>query len=423
MLLGVIADDFTGAGDIANTLAKGLPREGGMRTAQFTGTPRAAAPSDIEAGVIALKIRSAAVQDAIDASVDALHWLLAQGCQQIVFKYCSTFDSTEAGNIGPVAEALAHELDTSGVVICPAFPAAGRTLYQGHLFVKDRLLSESGMEHHPLTPMTDPDVRRWLRHQTASEIGHISHSTVAEGTEAVGVALAAQRHAHTLIVVDAVSEGDLIAIGKACAGVKLITGGSGIAMALPDNFRHAGHLAQKDSGRNGVAGPAAILAGSCSAATRQQVKAYARHNPSYAIDVRAVMEGSVSADTVLEFIAAQGTNTALVYSSDKPDEVRRMQGRIGRDTIAETLETLFATVAVTLIERGYKRLIVAGGETSGAVTSALNPPLLRVGPEIAPGVPVLFSEGSEPYALALKSGNFGGPAFFKEALRLMEQSR
>lgn len=317
MLLGVIADDFTGASDIANTLAKGLTDETGMRTAQFNGVPQTQAPDNIEAGVIALKTRSAPVQHAVDTALDALRWLRVQGCQQIVFKYCSTFDSTQDGNIGPVAEALAKELGASGVVVCPAFPSAGRMVYQGHLFVGDTLLSESGMQHHPLTPMKDPDIRRWLSYQTTAQAGHVALSKVREGVQALRASLIAGRHAHKLIVADAITDDDLITIGKACAGAKLITGGSGVAMALPRNFQQAGLLVPAHKKTKGISGPAAVLAGSCSGATRGQVDVFAKRNPSYVLDVAAVMAGTVSAHTVLDFIADHGTAVPLIYSSTR----------------------------------------------------------------------------------------------------------
>src|SRR3712207_945526 len=199
MLLGVGGDDFTGSSDIANTLAKA-----GMRTVQYAGVPTALAGGDVEAGVVALKTRSIAPPDAVAQSLAALDWLAAQGCRQFVFKYCSTFDSTPHGNIGPVADALADRLGASPVIVCPAFPATGRTLYQGHLFVGDRLLSESGMERHPITPMTDPDIRRWLALQARSALGHVPWQTASAGPEALRAALDAEGEAgRRLVVVDA----------------------------------------------------------------------------------------------------------------------------------------------------------------------------------------------------------------------------
>lgn len=419
MLIGVIADDFTGASDIANTLAKGLPPEGGLRTAQFSGVPTGPAPAGLEAGVIALKSRTVPAAEAVAQSLAALDWLRAQGCGQIVFKYCSTFDSTPDGNIGPVAEALAAALGVRGVVVCPAFPGVGRTIYQGHLFVHDRLLSESGMQAHPLTPMTDPDIRRFLALQSTGPVGHVPLSTVTRGAAAIAAGLAASER--VLCVVDAVADGDLAAIGQAVAGAALVTGGSGIAQGLPRNFIRAGR-----SGGAGVAqvtarGPAAIIAGSCSGATRGQIDRHAESHPALRIGVPEVMAGATTAETLVGFILSH-PDAPLVYSSDTPQDVATMQARFGRDAVAERLDALFAETARLLFRRGYRRLVVAGGETSGAVAQAvcaeLGAEAMTIGPEIDPGVPVLGLGGG--VALALKSGNFGGPDFFARALRVME---
>jgi uncharacterized protein YgbK (DUF1537 family) len=268
MLLGVIADDFTGASDIANTLAKGLPGQGGLRTAQFLGIPKAPAQKSVEAGVISLKSRSIPADEAVAQSLAALDWLMAQGCRQIVFKYCSTFDSTPEGNIGPVGEALARHLGVQGVVACPAFPTVGRTIYQGHLFVHDRLLNESGLQNHPLNPMTDPDVRRWLAQQSENSVGLVPWSVVRLGADAIQNALRqAAEGREMLVIVDAITDEDLVAIGSACRDAKLITGGSGIALGLPANFIAEGSVAGGPQGSAGVSGPEAILVGSCSGAT------------------------------------------------------------------------------------------------------------------------------------------------------------
>ena len=417
MLLGIIADDFTGASDIANTLAKGVPGQGGLRTAQFLNVPRGKAAGDIEAGVVALKSRSIPAADAVAQSLAALHWLKEQGCRQFVFKYCSTFDSTPDGNIGPVAEALAAALATSGVVMCPAFPGAGRTVYQGHLFVHDRLLSESGLEKHPLNPMTDPDIRRWLARQAKSPVGLLAWPTVRQGPERISAALsqAAQR-GERLVVVDALTEDDLIAVGRACADAPLLTGGSGIALGLPGNFIAAG-LAKGALPRvAGVTGSEAVLAGSCSGATRGQIEHHKRNHPVLAIDVDKVMRGASGADDIVSFVLANAGKAPLAYSSATPEDVKALQDRYGRDKVAHALDGLFADAARGLVAKGIRRLVVAGGETSGAVVSALDLGALTVGPEIDPGVPVLVAEGKDPMALALKSGNFGAPDFFAKAL-------
>jgi uncharacterized protein YgbK (DUF1537 family) len=419
MLIGVVADDFTGASDIANTLTKGLPGEGGLLTAQYMGVPSHDAEADIEAGVIALKSRSIPAQDAITQSLAALEWLLAQGCRQIVFKFCSTFDSTPEGNIGPVGEAMAKRLGVKGVVVCPAFPGAGRTIYQGHLFVRDRLLSESGMEKHPLTPMTDPDIRRWLSHQTNDAVGLVAMETVSEGAEALRKALTqACERGETLVVTDAISNADLATIGAACADAPLITGGSGVAMALPANFIRRGHARGAESRFTGIDGAEAVLAGSCSGATWRQIEVHAKTHPALAINVDEVMSGEVDRKQLLSFLEANRGRAPLAYSSGDPATVAAAQEKYGREAVAERLEALFGETARALVEGGVRRLVIAGGETSGAVVQALGLGALRVGPEIDPGVPILTNaDGS--IALALKSGNFGSEDFLAKALDAM----
>lgn len=417
MLIGVIADDFTGGSDIANTLAKGVAPEGGLRTAQFPGVPAHPAPPGIEAGVVSLKSRSCPVKEAVAESLRALDWLLAQGCEQIVFKYCSTFDSTDTGNIGPVAEALATALDQTGVAVCPAFPATGRTVYQGHLFVQDRLLSESGMQAHPLTPMTDPDLCRVLGRQTRASVGLVPLDVISQGPEAIRAAMASD-----FCVMDAVSDADLLKIGAALADRRLITGGSGIALGLPRNFIRAGRAKGGAMPFVPVTGPGAILAGSCSGATRGQVEHYARDHPTLAIDVPGVMDGRVTVQTLVDFVHANADRAPLAYSSSSPQVVAAVQSRFGRDVLAARLDALFADTARALVASGVTRLVVAGGETSGAVaqavTRALNVDAMQIGPEIDPGVPILTL--GDHAALALKSGNFGARDFFAKALALME---
>lgn len=403
MLLGCIGDDFTGSSDLGNTLVKA-----GMRTVQYVGVPDRPAASEVEAGIVALKSRTVPVKEAIRMSLAALDWLLAQGCEQILFKYCSTFDSTPDGNIGPVCQALADRLGADRVIICPAFPAAGRSVYQGHLFVNDRLLSESGMENHPLTPMTESDLRRWLALQVAEPIGHLPASVVFQGTHAISAHL--QTETARLIVCDAIRDDDLLALGAAADGSKLVTGGSGIAKGLPENFRRAGRLTQKVTDWRGEAGRAAVLAGSCSTATREQV---ARHaGPRMEVSAEKLMAGEVSAEDAAQWALAQ-QGLPLLYSSAEPEVLQAARDRFGREVVAARIEEFFAETAKALIAGGVSRLITAGGETSGAVVEALAPDALDIGPEIAPGVPCLRA-GSD-LVMALKSGNFGGPDFFAQA--------
>jgi 3-dehydrotetronate 4-kinase len=413
MLLGCIADDFTGASDLANTLAKG-----GMATTQFVGIPSRKAPAACEAGVVSLKSRTIPAADAVAQSLAALDWLLAQGCRQILFKYCSTFDSTPEGNIGPVAEALLDRL--GGVaVVCPVFPATGRTLFHGHLFVNGQLLSETGMRNHPLTPMTDPDIRRWLRLQTRGEVGLVAYPVVRQGAAAIGEALAKEAAAgRRLVVTDAVVDDDLMALGEAIAGHRLVTGGSGIALGLPANFRKAGLLSGKGTTFTGAAGKAAALSGSCSTQALAQVEAFAKRHPVLGLLPDAVMDGSMSVDRAFDWTMERIDSLPMVYSSAAPESVKAAQAKHGREKVAEAIEGFFGRLAVRLTQAGVTRLAVGGGETSGAVVTALGAEAFAIGPEIDPGVPALAVEGS-PLRLALKSGNFGALDFYDKAVEVL----
>ena len=357
MLIGVIADDFTGASDIANTLARGHADSPGLRVVQYMGIPDRPADPGAEAGVVSLKSRSIPAPEAVRDSLAALDWLLAQGCRQIVFKYCSTFDSTREGNIGPVAQALAERLDAGGVVVCPAFPTMGRTICQGHLFVHDRLLSESGMQDHPLTPMTDPDIRRWLSHQVPGPVGLVPAPVVRQGADAIRRALADS--GATLAVVDAIDDGDLMAIGRAVAGARLVTGGSGIALGLARNFPGAG---QGDVAQDLVNdAPGAILAGSCSGMTRRQIEAHRRTHPVLEIEVEAVMQDRLGAGEVAAFLLDRLGAAPLAFSSGDPAQVAAMQARHGREAVAARLDALFGDVARRLVAAGVGRMVVVGG--------------------------------------------------------------
>jgi uncharacterized protein YgbK (DUF1537 family) len=413
MRIGVIGDDFTGSGDVANTLAKA-----GARTLQYIGTPRHPVQPDIDAAVISLKTRSIAADDAVAQSIAACRWLVANGAEQIVFKYCSTFDSTPKGNIGPVAAALVEELHAPLALVCPAFPANGRTVYQGHLFVWDKLLNESGMENHPLTPMTDPDIRRWLARQTELKVGHISFPAIH--SQVLGKALAAAEAAgERLVVADAVQDDDLLALGHATAGHRLVTGGSGIAMALPGNFGiRPGNASESFRGEPG---PALVLSGSCSAATRRQVAAYRKAHPFLELNAEALSnDGDAVLEQALTFVEKHRDSAPLVFSSADPAVVSSAQARYGASELAGWFENLFALLATRAATSGFRRIVVAGGETSGAVASALGQGPMNIGPEIDTGVPALILDGPPRLLLALKSGNFGAGDFFERALNVLE---
>lgn len=412
MKLGVVADDFTGASDIALTIA-----EAGMAVTQFIGPPTDAPPPGLGAAVVALKSRTAPVDEAIRDSLAALAWLRDHGAEQIVLKVCSTFDSTAEGNIGPVLEALAEPLGAEQILVCPAFPENGRSVYQGHLFVGDRLLNECGMQNHPLTPMRDADLRRVLGSQTRWPVAHVGAGVVARGGAAISAALPAQQ---SMVIVDAIQDSDLWAIAGAAKGQALLCGGSGIALGLPANF---GALSAPPPWTP-ITGPGVVLSGSCAVATRAQVERFAATQPTFPIAAQAAVDGTVTAAAIAEWVQAQSTlsqtTVPLVYSSADPDQVRAMQEKLGRERVAAAIEGLFAELAQLLVAHGVKRLVVAGGETSGAVVSALGAQALIIGPRIAAGVPLVQVSG-KPVALALKSGNFGDADFFTTALNLMEQ--
>ena len=411
MKLGCIGDDFTGSSDLANTLAKG-----GMRVTQYTGVPVGPADPSVEAGVVALKSRSIDPDEAVAKSLEALAWLQAQGCTQFFFKYCSTFDSTAKGNIGPVADALAEALGAHKVIICPAFPGTGRSVYQGHLFVNDVLLNESGMQNHPLTPMTDPDLRRCMAAQSRFSVGHVGAQAVFAGTQSVVEALEAQHAAgHRHIVVDAIRDADLRVIGEAARDLPLITGGSGVALGLPANF---GCTADAVAW-TGQPGKAVALSGSCSNATRAQVARHAATHPTKEIIAADVIEGRLKAADMAVWLLDQ-PGVALAYSSADPDVVRAVQDTYGRERSAGALEGFFADVARLCRDGGATRIITAGGETSGAVIEGLGLDQLEIGPEIDPGVPALRT--GPDLVVALKSGNFGSEDFFEKANRVLEGS-
>ena len=415
-LLGCIADDFTGATDLANMLVRG-----GMRTVQSIGIPAAdvASQLDADAIVIALKSRTVPAADAVAQSLEALRWLRERGCEQIFFKYCSTFDSTAAGNIGQVSDALLDALGSDFTLACPAFPENGRTVFRGHLFVQDQLLSESGMQHHPLTPMTDANLVRVLQAQTRGKVGLLRYDSVAGGVESIRARIAQLRaDGVSMAVADALCDTDLYLLGEACAQLPLLTGGSGLALGLPGNFRRAGKLRTLDATQvPAVKGAEVVLAGSASQATRGQVANWLQAGrPALRIDPLALAAGKPVVEEALAF-AADHAQTVLIYATNTADEVKAVQRELGAERAGHLVEQAMGRIASGLREAGVRRFVVAGGETSGAVVQALNIQLLQIGAQIDPGVPACVSMPGEPLALALKSGNFGGVDFFDKALK------
>jgi 3-dehydrotetronate 4-kinase len=439
-LLGCIADDFTGATDLANMLVRG-----GMRTVQTIGVPRNDDRVEADALVVALKSRTIPAADAVAQALAALDWLRAQGCRQFFFKYCSTFDSTDAGNIGAVVDALLDALSGSistassltpaqrinaeaFALACPAFPENGRTIYRGHLFVGDVLLNESGMEHHPLTPMTDANLVRVLQRQTASKVGLVRHDVLARGVTAVREAFdTLRRDGVRMAIADALCDDDLYTLGEACANLTLITGGSGMALGLPENFRRAGLLTDTaDAGQlPPVEGLSAVLAGSASKATNAQVAAWCESRPAFRVDPLAVARGESVVEAALEFAREHlsSAQPVLIYATATPDEVKVVQRELGAEAAGHLVESTLAAIARGLCELGVRKFVVAGGETSGAVVQTLGVHTLRIGAQIDPGVPAtatIATPGETRFALALKSGNFGSVDFFAKALRHLD---
>lgn len=413
-LLGCIADDFTGATDLAGMLVRT-----GMRTVQTIGVP-SSAPERVDALVVALKSRTVPAPEAVERSLAALRWLRQVGCNRFYFKYCSTFDSTDQGNIGPVTDALLTALDAPFTVACPAFPENGRTVFNGHLFVGEVLLSESGMRQHPLTPMTDANLVRVLQRQTRRRVGLAAHAAIAAGPARIRERFDELRRGGVEIaILDATSNADLLRIGTACADLPLVTAGSGVALGLVPAYAEAGLF--EPTARADALPPSrgfrAILAGSCSQATHGQVIAAIQAGvPARRLDPLRLADDPQAVPAALAWAAPLlPRGPVLIYTTAEPERVREAQERLGRERAGAVVEGALAAIARGLVQHGVGRLVVAGGETSGAVVNALGVRALRIGPEIAPGVPWTSALGGEPLSLALKSGNFGGRTFFTDA--------
>ena len=422
--LGCIADDFTGATDLANNLVRS-----GMRAVQTIGVPSRGLEADADAVVVALKSRTVPSDDAVAQSLAALRWLRQQGAEQIYFKYCSTFDSTPSGNIGPVIDALMTALsDRPGAdftMATPAFPDTKRAVFKGYLFVGDVLLSESGMQDHPLTPMRDPNLVRVLQAQCRRRVGLVDYTVVGQGSEAIRRRFDELRAQGVgVAIVDAISNEDLMRLGPALSGMPLVTAGSGAAVALPANFgiapsSAASELPPRKGGR-------AIVAGSCSQATNRQVRAFIESGgAAFFIDALKVAAGAdVGKEAVAWATSRVSKGPVLVYSTSDPTTVQTVQRQLGSERAGAIVEETLATVARGLVDLGVRQLVVAGGETAGACVQALGITQLKIGPQIDPGVPWCHAPAvggnAEGLHIALKSGNFGTDDFFGKAFSFLK---
>ena len=415
VLLGCIADDFTGATDLANNLVRA-----GMRVVQSIGVPRADV-CDADAVVIALKSRTIAPSEAVAQSIAALDWLRLAGCEQFYFKVCSTFDSTAQGNIGPVADALLERMGERFCCVTPAFPENGRTMFMGHLFVGGVLLSESGMRDHPLTPMRDANLVRVLQAQTDGRVDLIPHDVVRRGEGAIRTRISELHDAGVrYAIVDAIDNQDLFALGRALRGARLVVAGSGVAIGLPSNHGLAAsgdvtHLPP-------AAGARAIVSGSCSEATNRQVLEFLRGGgQALAVDPLQIAAGRDVVAHALDWAGRRlGASPVLIYSSAPPDVVQSVQKQLGAGDAGTLVERTLGDIARGLVRLGVRQLLIAGGETSGATVQALGVQQMRIGPQIDPGVPWCHARASACEAdvhLALKSGNFGRPDFFTRAFQ------
>ena len=414
IFVGCIADDFTGATDLAGFLVKQ-----GFRTIQLNGVP-AEEPdlSQVDAVVIALKSRTIAPTAAIAQSLEALNRLKTWGCHQFYFKYCSTFDSTEKGNIGPVTDALLDALGEDFTIVCPSLPVNGRSVYQGHLFVNGVLLNESGMQDHPLTPMTDPNLVRFLGKQVRGKVGLVPFEVVEQGSEAIRKAFRKlEAEGRRYAIVDAVTNRHLRHIGHAVKDLKLITGGSGMSMYLIDNFELEDAQNRSADPIPEIPGNVAMLSGSCSTMTREQVARAREKFPSFFLDPIQLVDNPDVVENAIQWALEQAKqDSVLIYTTSSPEKVKELQELLGIDKAGELVENSLKKIAKSLADAGIRKFVIAGGETSGSIIQELNVRTLRIGTEIASGVSWMVTPGREPLALALKSGNFGSPDFFEDAL-------
>ena len=415
MLIGVIGDDFTGSSDIANNLKKS-----GMSVTMYAGIPKKKTnKSKSQAIVIALKTRTIPVKQAIKQSLIALDWLKNANCKKIIFKYCSTFDSTKKGNIGPVIDALMEKLETDFTIACPSFPDAGRSLYFGHMFVNGIPLQESGMENHPLTPMTDNNLVRWLNYQTKNKVGLIDITTIKKGSKEIKKKIISlKKQGFKYSIIDTIENIDFDYICEGTKHLKLLTGGSGIALGLPKLFKKKGLIKKNSDILPKTNSYSVILSGSCSHATLNQIRNYKTNHPSLSLSPEKIIYETGYLEKVVRWVIKNKNFKPLLYSSVKPNIIKKNQKKFGKDNVATQIEMFFQRVVSKLYQKGFKKIISAGGETSGAVVRGLGIEELQIGKEISAGVPTMW-EPNKSIKIALKSGNFGQVDFFSRALKLL----
>lgn len=417
--LGCIADDFTGASDLASFLVKT-----GLKTIQINGLPSLAIldkVSDVDAVVIALKSRTVPADEAVNLSVSSLNALQQMGCQKFYFKYCSTFDSTSKGNIGPVIDALLGRLNEHSALICPALPVNGRTVYQGHLFVFDQLLSDSPMKDHPLTPMRESSVLKMIESQGNGKAGLLPANIIEKGVKTTVQSLNKLQQEYRYVVADTLSEGHLRTLGSSVADFRLVTGGSGLAIGLGKEFESmGGRLRDAQNLIKGLKAQTLLISGSCSSMTQRQVAAYSVNHPVHELNVDKLVSGEQDVMSICTWVSQHKDKAPLITASARPEIVAQNQQKFGSQKIAQLIEETFAAVVLQARdELQFRNFIVAGGETSGAVVSALNIDSFYIGKTIAPGVPMLQTLDTDVLNLALKSGNFGQENFFNQAVEVL----
>ena len=412
--LGIIADDFTGATDIAGFLAAN-----GIITVQTNGVSSLNLEETVETIVVSLKTRSCPSQDAIEESLRALSWLKEQGCTQFYFKYCSTFDSTAHGNIGPVTDALMKALGCDVTIICPALPVNGRTVYKGYLFVNDTLLNESGMRHHPVTPMHDAKLSRLIETQSTGKAYEIHVESVERGSSHIKSHIdEARSNGYSYVIVDALKQKHLDTIASATKNLVLVTGGSGLAESMAKSAKKSSLDKERAIAKGKPKlSKSIILSGSCSQTTNLQVYAYKEIAPSISFKIDAFSQDNnrYVADIAAWVVSNMSHHYApLVYATKSPEMVEALRVQYPQIDIGKEVEHFFAELSVALYNAGIRNYIIAGGETSGAVAQRLGIEAFLIGPQIDPGVPWVRAVNKDIH-LALKSGNFGSVDFFRKA--------